>query len=366
VNEDAERVLEQIRAVDGLPIAGWRKRFPGCEPVGIYNAYVPVEMFHAAGLTPVYLFHRAEDRGYARAHLPAFTCWPGRSLVDQAMAGDLEGLAGLALGQTCDTVQALVDVGRVVMPSHIPVYHIGVPQHLATPAARPYFLRELKRLRAALGSPSDQALVDAIDLCNQTRRQVRALYARAPELAPPDLCAALRAALTVPPDRLHGWLAVLLDTVLPGKTSGPRLILVGPHLADPILYHVIDEAGARVVDDLLDVGHRYFAGAVASDGDPVEALADHYLALSPTPTKHHPGRRRDQGLVDMVSRRYADGVIFARQKFCDPHGFDHVPLKAALETAGVPTLSLELEQAPQGGQLRTRVQAFVEMVGGEA
>lgn len=364
MNEDAERVLERLRAVDGLPIAGWRQQFPGYKPLGIYNAYVPVEMFHAAGLTPVYLFHQAEDRGYARAHLPPFTCWPGRSLVDQALAGDLEGLAGLALGQTCDTVQALVDVGRVVMPSHTPVYHIGVPQHLATPAARPYFLQELQRLRVALGTPSDRALGDAIALCNETRRRVRALYARAADLAPTDLCAALRAALTVPPDRLNGWLAALLDAVPPGEARGPRLVLVGPHLADPILYQVMEEAGARVVDDLLDVGHRYFAGAVATDGDPLEALADHTLALSPTPTKHHPGRRRDEGLVDLVARRGADGVIFARQKFCDPHGFDYVPLKAALEAAGVPYLYLELEQAPQVGQLRTRVQAFLEMVSG--
>jgi benzoyl-CoA reductase subunit C len=102
---------------------------------------------------------------------------------------------------------------------------------------------------------------------------------------------------------------------------------------------------------------------VAEDGDPLAALVDHYLALLPTPTKHQPARQRGKYLVERVTRRGADGVIFARQKFCDPHGFDYVPLKAALDRAGIPHLLVELEQTPQAGQVRTRVEAFVEMMG---
>ena len=56
----------------------------------------------------------------------------------------------------------------------------------------------------------------------------------------------------------------------------------------------------------------------------------------------------------------ADGVLFARQKFCEPHGFDYVQLANALDRAGVPHLLVELEQASQAGQLRTRVEAFAE------
>ena len=76
--------LERFRGAAGVPVGRWRDHYPGYHPLGIYNAYVPVELFEAAGLTPVYLFHRAGDSGYARAHLPVFCCWPGRSVVDQA------------------------------------------------------------------------------------------------------------------------------------------------------------------------------------------------------------------------------------------------------------------------------------------
>ena len=84
--------LERLHAAAILSVSRWREAYPTDQPLGIYNAYVPVELFEAAGLTPVYLFYQEGERGHARAHLPAFCCWPGRSLVDQALAGDLDEL----------------------------------------------------------------------------------------------------------------------------------------------------------------------------------------------------------------------------------------------------------------------------------
>jgi benzoyl-CoA reductase/2-hydroxyglutaryl-CoA dehydratase subunit BcrC/BadD/HgdB len=142
----------------------------------------------------------------------------------------------------------------------------------------------------------------------------------------------------------------------------PLLFLVGPALADPLLFDVIAEAGARVAGDLLDLGERYFAVDAAEVGDPLEALADRLLALVPTPTKHHSQRSRAAYLLSLVRGRGACGVIFARQKFCDPHGFDYAQMARVLGEAGVPHLLVELEQASQAGQLRTRIEAFVEML----
>ena len=138
--------------------------------------------------------------------------------------------------------------------------------------------------------------------------------------------------------------------------------MAGPALADPILFDGLAQAGARVVGDLLDLGERTFGVDAAEDGDPLEALADRLLALVPTPTKHHPGRTRAAHLLALVRERNAGGVMFARQKFCEPHGFDYVQLAHALDGAGVPHLLVELEQASQAGQLHTRVEAFVEML----
>lgn len=351
--------LERFRAIINLPLRQWNDHFPDRRPLGIYNAYVPEEIFYAAGWTPVYLFHQPIDRGGARTHLPSFACWPGRSLVDQALAGDLEGLRGIAFAQTCDVVQALTDIWRKIAPD-VPVFHIGMPTNLVTPAARRYLITELNQLRQALGGVSDQALDRACILYNQTRELIARLYGRAAHLPPTALFSMLRAAFLMPKDVYNELLTQLLNDLHEIPFSGPRLILVGPHLADPTLYRVIEAAGGRVVDDVLDIGRRHFTGAVALNGDRSEAMADHLLSTLPSPTKFHPSRRRDTYLIQRVADSHADGVIFARQKFCDPHGFDYASARSALREHGVRHLLLELEQTPHVGQMQTRVEAFLE------
>ena len=370
-------ILGDLQTVSELPLSHWQERFPGYRPLGFMNAYVPEELFHAAGFTPVLLLHRREERGQAKAHLPGFTCWVVRSALDQALAGDLAGLAGVAFAHTCDAVQALADLWPVAVPQ-LPAFYVAMPHHLTAPAARPYLLAELRRLRKQLeqmtGQPlGDDALRQSIALSNRTRALLERLYEATDRLPAPALHAALRAAFLMPREVYNPRLAELLDALPTTGQGGPRLIIVGPELADPTLYQVIAEAGGRVVDDLLDLGRRHVARPVAETGDPLEALADHALALLPTPTKYHPQRRRDAHLLDMVRARQADlsacvhaqadGVIFARQKFCEPHGFDYVTLKAALDRAGVPHLLVELEQTPHVGQMRTRVEAFLEIIG---
>jgi len=340
-------------------------------PLGFLTAYVPEALFHAAGFTPMFIFHTPDDRGHARAHLPGFTCWVTGSALDQALAGKLDGLAGMALAQTCDTVQGMTDLWRRNVPD-IPLFHFGMPLRLDSTSARTYLLAELQSLRERIQSTTgypihDDALQESIALYNRTCALVRRLYARAGDLAPYDFYTLVRAAFQTPKETYNDDLARLLEQpaippALGSPGSVPRVLPVGSALADPIFFAVLTQAGARVVGDLLDLGERYFAMDAARNGDPLETLADRLLALVPTPTKYHPQRTRAAHLLSLVQTRSADGVIFIRQKFCEPHGFDYVQLSHALDRVGVPHLLVELEQASQAGQLRTRIEAFVEML----
>jgi benzoyl-CoA reductase/2-hydroxyglutaryl-CoA dehydratase subunit BcrC/BadD/HgdB len=332
------------------------------------SAYVPEELFHAAGFAPTFVFSTPDDRGHARAHLPGFTCWVVGSALDQALAGGLDDLAGMALSKTCDTTQGLVDLWVRNVP-HIPLFHFGMPLRLQGPAVRAYLLAELGALRERVQAQTGRAIPDAalgesIRLYNRTRALVRRVYARAADLCPANLYELVRAAFQTPKEayneRLVEWLE---EPLVPGNGKQPGVIVVGPALGDPAFFDVLTETGSRVVGDLFDLGERYFALDVAEESDPLEALADRLLALVPTPTKHHPERAREAHVLSLVQERGAGGVIFARQKFCEPHGFNYVPLAHALDEAGVPHLLVELEQASQAGQLRTRVEAFVEMIG---
>jgi benzoyl-CoA reductase/2-hydroxyglutaryl-CoA dehydratase subunit BcrC/BadD/HgdB len=343
-------------------------------PLGFLTAYVPEELFHAAGFTPIFIFHAPDDHGHARAHLPGFTCWIAGSALDQALAGDLKGLAGMALAQTCDTMQGLTDLWRRNVPD-VSLFHFGMPLRLDGPAARAYLLAELQSLRrrvqALTGRTiSDDALWESVALYNHTRALVRQLYAYAAHLAPSELYKLVRMAFQMPKEtynrKMEGWIQATqhrTQEAIPPPV--PRLLLVGPAIADPVLFDVLDQAGARVAGDVLDLGERYFAVDVAADAagsSPLEALADRLLALLPTPTKHHPQHARPAHLLSLVQERHAEGVIFARQKFCEPHGFDYAHMARTLNQNDVPHLMVELEQSSQAGQLRTRVEAFVEMI----
>jgi benzoyl-CoA reductase/2-hydroxyglutaryl-CoA dehydratase subunit BcrC/BadD/HgdB len=353
--------IAHFRQIAATSLRDWGKVFPEYRPIGVFNAYVPLVLLQAAGFTPVYLFHRRTDLGNTRTHLPSFTCWPGKSLVDQALSGELDGLHGLAFAKTCDTVQALTDICREVMPN-VPIYHFGMPSNLSSRMARPYLEKELLQLRGALGDPSDESLFNACQVYNQTGALIDELFRIALCLAPTDLYAILKAGHLMPKVLLNRRLAQLLHEIDDLPFQGPRLVLVGPHLSDESVFQAIERAGARIVDEILDAGRRYYDGSAAQEGDLISGLADRLLGKLPTPTKYHSARRRDDILIERVERSQADGVVFSRQAFCDPHGFDYASSAAALDARGIPHLYLELEQASQIGQIHTRVEAFLEMI----
>ena len=155
----SDEILSTLQDIGEMSLRNWRERFPDYRPLGFLSGYVPEELFHAAGFSPVFLFHDREGRGHAQAHLPGFTCWVVRSALDQALSGELSALAGVAFAHTCDAVQALADLWPRVVPD-LPALYVAMPHHLAAPAARPYLLAELQRLRERLEQITDRALSD--------------------------------------------------------------------------------------------------------------------------------------------------------------------------------------------------------------
>jgi benzoyl-CoA reductase/2-hydroxyglutaryl-CoA dehydratase subunit BcrC/BadD/HgdB len=178
--------------------------------------------------------------------------------------------------------------------------------------------------------------------------------------------AAMEASMVMPKEQFNPLAAELVELLSKEtpRQRGPRLILIGPVLDDSTVLDIIDDLGACVVGDDLCTGSRYFDHPVAEteEGDPIEALADRYLKRWPCPTKHSLHGQRGEHLLGLVEERKADGLVFTLQKFCEPHAFDYAIVKETLDAAGVPHLVLELEHTPAVGQLRTRLEAFSEML----
>ena len=69
-------------------------------------------------------------------------------------------------------------------------------------------------------------------------------------------------------------------------------------------------------------------------------------------------------LADELEQRIVDGVIDANLKFCTLYDTEKSAVAKALEAEGIPCLGLETDYTDNDAeQLRTRIEAFVEMLG---
>lgn len=352
------------------PLTAWPDHYPDQRAVGYMCTYVPEEIIHAAGFVPVRIRTTLQVTIHADARLQSYTCALCRSALDQHLRGELHFLAGMVFAHTCDTMQALADLWAInTEPGSGWVETVMVPTNLASPNARPYLIAELQRFRAALAEHgerpiSDEVLKASIILYNEKRRLLDRLHMLRDRLTAAEFYAVVDAGMKMPAELYVPALAELVEQVdgRSPRPGSPRVMLVGAVLDDATLPAILDELGARVVTDDLCTGTRSFARCVVEEGDPIVALADRILSRPPCPAKYQPGAPRGAYLRQIAEEARAKGVIFILPKFCDPHAFDYVLVKSELEAAGVPILHLETEQTPATGQMRTRVQAFLEML----
>lgn len=145
-----------------------------------------------------------------------------------------------------------------------------------------------------------------------------------------------------------------------------RLVVTGSEIDDPAFTKLIEDCGAMVVAD------RYCYGSLPGreqieilDGEtPLRAVARHYLRTSQCPRFME--RARSDGrrtyIRDLCREYGADGVLYEQMKFCEFWSYERVlGVHILQEELGIPTVGIEKEYTLAGaGQLRTRIQAFVE------
>jgi len=344
--------------------------------VGYVCSYTPEELILAAGAHPFRLLGTSQAIHRADAHLQTYCCSLVRGILEEALSGNLDFLDGMVFPHTCDSIQRLSDIWRLNIPFG---FHADVvlPVKLTTASSRDYLADVLRKFRKDLEKAlsvtiTDLALREAVDLTNGIRSALRRLYelrAENPALVSgSDVHHVVRASMILDRRRFLELLdAFLLETAgkdAPPATKPPRrLILSGGVCNAPDLYGMITDAGGAVVWDDLCTGGRSFEEPIRTDGDLIEGMADRLLRRVVCPAKHAGLTERADHLVGLVREKKADGVVFLLLKFCDPHAFDYPYLKAALDREGVPSLLMEVEDPlPPEGQLRTRIEAFLEML----
>jgi benzoyl-CoA reductase/2-hydroxyglutaryl-CoA dehydratase subunit BcrC/BadD/HgdB len=150
------------------------------------------------------------------------------------------------------------------------------------------------------------------------------------------------------------------------KNFRAKVVVVGSEMDDPDFTKLMEESGALVVAD------RYCFGSLpgreeihlSENGDVLEDIIVHYMKTSQCPRYMQKEKvdGRKEYVRDLVNEYHADGVIYEQLKFCEYWGYERALASHIITNDyGIPSVTVDRQYtASASGQLRTRVQAFVE------
>lgn len=144
--------------------------------------------------------------------------------------------------------------------------------------------------------------------------------------------------------------------------------MVGSEIDDPELISLIEDSGALVVADRFCYGS--FPGrqeiVLTDDEDALTQVCRNYLqtTLCVRHSAQHKVQKRLDFAAQLAEDYHADGIIYEQIKFCTYWSYERALASHIMHNEyNIPTLSIDRPYMSRtSGQLRTRVQAFVESI----
>jgi benzoyl-CoA reductase subunit C len=368
------KVFDEVIANPGRVALDFKAK--GGKVIGTRCLYVPEEIIWAAGMLPYPVYGTPEPVRLSDAYFQSCSCEFVRNVFDRALEGNLKFLDGLAFSNTCDSLRKLYDMWKIYQPGGqaTPLYIVNNPQKLGESGNHDYFVEELRHFQGwveerAGRKVTPDALRQAITLYDETRKLLRELYGMRQEepsrVSGEEAFKAAVACSILPRDQANPLLKELLADMKArpaSKKTGPRIMVTGSILDHPALIKMIEDEGGQVVADDLCPTSRLFWHQVGSEGDPIEALYK-FHNRRPLCACMHPLEARLDYLTAMAKEFKAMGVIHFNLKYCHPFLYDTPLVQKQLEANGLQVHVLEVGHDLSGhGQLRTRIQAFIEML----
>lgn len=155
------------------------------------------------------------------------------------------------------------------------------------------------------------------------------------------------------------------EGVFPPNT--PRVIVTGTPMAIPNwkVPHIIETSGAVIVAEELCTGLRYFENEIPEDTESLNGMMENVAAryLGVNCAVFTPNTGRMERLLQLAKDYQADGVIHCALSFCDPYAVEANRVEKMLKQENIPLLKIETGYDQEdAGQLKTRIEAFVEML----
>jgi len=370
--------LDAAAVIENDAVKAWKQA--GKKVVGYSCSHLPPEVFHAAGILPVRLRGiQTEGMEIGDAYFGPFICSFPKCLLQQVGMGQYAFLDGVVIIPGCDAMRRLDECWRKAGNDHkhiVPGWfdYLDVP-HKSEGHGLRWYQTELQHLLTRIEqyfgvTVTADALRESIDTYNRGRQLLQSLLEFRKRdntvVSGSDVFAATVAATVLPREdfnrQLENWLAELANKD-PLASNTKRLMVVGSISDEIDLFQLIEsESQAVVVAENLCFGVRHAGGQVATSGDPIAALAKHYLATSICPRMFGKYKERLALLKQIIDRYQVQGLVLQNIRFCDLHGSENGLFERDLEAIGIPCLRIEREYGPltETGRIKLRIDAFLE------
>jgi benzoyl-CoA reductase subunit C len=348
----------------------------------------PEEMLFAGGILPVKFLGDSIPVVEANQYHTVFICYFARTILEMGLQKGLSNLDGLIGAYSCESGCNLFQiVAETVKPAYY--QYISIPHDNKgdkKDIALEFLINEYKVVKRSLDEYLGREITagemkQAIEVYNETRSLLRQVYdargnSERPGFTGVEVAEIMNWVVEVPKDEANKELKQLLDEAakrqLPAVT-GPRIHISGTLFLDNEIFQLIEDLGSMVVSDDLCMGSRYFwddikLPEIQTTDNLIEAMARQKLDKVPCSCmcSSHVAEDRLEHIQKLIDKYQVDGVIFAVHKWCESHAMDRPFMIKQLQEAGLPVLSIEVERTIGDAQARTRIESFLEMIGGNA
>lgn len=356
----------------------------GKKVFGTFCVYVPDELIFAANAIATGLCGGSQFwvPGGEKV-LPTNTC----PLIKASVGARLDRtcpffrIADMYIGETtCDGKKKAWEI----LGEDVPVHVMDLPQMKREKDIKAW-AEEIKELKKVIeeftgNKVTEESLSESIKLINNKRKALSRLYeCRKADKVPisgRDALVISQIAFYDDPARFTQMTNKLCDEleqrikdgVSVVKEGTKRILLTGTPLAVPNwkLHNIIETSGAVVVCEEMCTGTRYFENLVdetkTTVDEQIDALANRYMGINCACFTPNTGRIDD--IIRLAKEYKVDGVIDVNLKFCSLYDVEGYTVERALKEACIPVMGIETDYTDNDAeQLRTRIGAFIEMIG---
>ena len=319
----------------------------------------------------------------ATYYMSNYTCEYARALLERAIEGGYQYLDALIGVDACSMMNRSMEHFEILNVNNKPnffVTHCDMPFKITDYCIESYVkqmrVHVLNELTKRFGTDtSDAAIRKAVEEHNEMCRIISEISemrkAENPIITGYEFHLINLVSYVCPTALILPYLRETLEEL---KTREPdakspfraRVAIVGSEIDDPNLTKLIEGCGALVVSDRYCFGSKPGREVIElnDEEDVLWQICRHYMEVSEcaryiSDEKVHQRRETSDHLAKEFG---AEGIIYEQMKYCDYWGFERALVSHIMhDEYGWPVLSIDrLYNNGNSGQLRTRVQAFVE------